>query len=653
MESRPDLASDHLAGVEGLLSDDGRLADYTVAKRRWGYLEITRGDKAILLCEPSLLYRDPGRLQRGFERVAALQAAVILVGDAEQAPELAQLLTRGIYDVIPAEASAMRLYLSLRNAWEHLEVRTRAESRGRWLRRYRYELGELIEIARALTSERDLDRLLSIILEKSRFITGADAGSIYVVEGNDPDVRKRVLHFKLSQNDSLDFASSEFRMPISTTSIAGAAAVSRRFIAVDDVYALGPESEFRFDKSFDQKVGYRTKSTLVAPLISHSDEVIGVIQLINKKRDPDRKLLSPDDAETMVIPFDDRSEELLATLAAQAGISLENAILYEEIRRIFEGFVRASVHAIEQRDPSTSGHSLRVSVLSTGLAEKVDHVSDGPYADQKFSRGELRELEYAALLHDFGKVGVREQVLVKAKKLYEHELRLIRARFDYIARSLDNEIALRKIEVLQRGGTAQELTALDQEAAQRRQELDACWRVLSEANEPTVLKEGEFGRILEISRLTYLDTEGVERPYLTPEEANCLGIQRGSLTPPERDEIESHVVHTFNFLTRIPWGKSFSSVPQIAGAHHERLDGTGYPAGLSAEEIPLQSKIMSIVDIYDALTASDRPYKRAVPTEKALGILAFEVKDNHLDGELVKIFREAEVYRLVEGQLTY
>jgi len=653
MESRSDLASDQLAAVEELLSQDGRLGDYTVAKRRWGYLEITRGDKAILLCAPSLLHRDPGRLQRGFERVAALEAAVILVGDADEAPELAQLLTRGIYDVIPVDPSAMRLYLSLRNAWEHLEVRTRAESRGRWLRRYRYELGELIEIARALTSERDLDRLLTIILEKSRFITGADAGSIYVVEGTDPDIKKRVLHFKLSQNDSLDFASSEFRMPISTTSIAGAAAVSRRFIAVDDVYALGPDSEFRFDKSFDLKVGYRTKSTLVAPLISHSDEVIGVIQLINKKRDPDRKLLSPEDAESMVIPFDDRSEELLATLAAQAGISLENAILYEEIRRIFEGFVRASVHAIEQRDPSTSGHSLRVSVLSTGLAEKVDGVSDGRYAEQKFSRGELRELEYAALLHDFGKVGVREQVLVKAKKLYDHELRLIRARFDYITRSLDVEIARRKIEVLQRGGTTEELTALELEAAKRREELDACWRLVSESNEPTVLKEGEFGRIQQIATLEYVDAEGVRRPYLTAEEAGCLGIQRGSLTPPERDEIQSHVVHTFNFLTRIPWGKSFSSVPQIAGAHHERLDGTGYPAGLSAEEIPVQSKIMSVVDIYDALTASDRPYKRAVPTEKALHILAMEVKDNHLDSELVKIFREAEVYRLVEGQLTY
>ncbi len=473
------------------------------------------------------------------------------------------------------------------------------------------------------------------------------------MEGTDPDILKRVLHFKLSQNDSVDFASREFRMPISTTSIAGAAAVSRKFIAVDDVYLHDPNSEFKFDKSFDQKVGYRTKSMLVAPLISHSDEVIGVIQLINKKRDPDRKLLKPEDAEAMVMPFDDRSEELLATLAAQAGISLENAILYEEIRKIFEGFVRASVHAIEQRDPSTSGHSLRVSVLSVGLAEKVDLVGDGPYAAQRFSRGELRELEYAALLHDFGKVGVREQVLVKAKKLYEHDLKLIRARFDYIARTLDFEAAQKKVAAIQQGVSAEALAVLDAEAAERRAELAALWKVISEANEPTVLKAGEFGRIQEISQRRYHDLDGAELPYLTEDEAGCLGIQRGSLTTEERDEIQSHVVHTFNFLSRIPWGKSFSNVPRIAGAHHEKLNGKGYPAQLSADQIPVQSKIMSIVDIYDALTASDRPYKRAVPPEKALDILGFEVKDGHLDADLVKIFREATVYRLVEGQLTY
>jgi HD-GYP domain-containing protein (c-di-GMP phosphodiesterase class II) len=653
MESRSDPQGDRLDPIEAQLTHDTRLGDYTLAKRRWGYIELTRGDKAILLCDPQLLQREPARLQRAFERVAALEAAIVLVGDAEEAPELAQLLVRGVYDVLPLDATSMRLYLSLRNAWEHLEVRTRAESRGRWLRRYRYELGELIEIARALTSERDLDRLLSIILEKSRFITGADAGSIYVVEGADPDILKRTLHFKLSQNDSVDFAGKEFRMPISTTSIAGAAAVSRQFIAVPDVYLLGKDSQYKFDKSFDQKVGYRTKSMLVAPLISHSDEVIGVIQLINKKRDPDRKLLKPEDAETQVIPFDDRSEELLATLAAQAGISLENAILYEEIRRIFEGFVRASVHAIEQRDPSTSGHSLRVSVLSVGLAEKVDLVGDGPYASQHFSRGELHELEYAALLHDFGKVGVREQVLVKAKKLYDHELRLIKARFDFIAMSLDLEAAQRKAAAIQSGVSPAALAALDLEAAERRAELAALWRLISEANEPTVLKEGEFGRIQEIVQRRYRDLEGLELPYLTTDEAASLGIQRGSLTPEERDEIQSHVVHTFNFLSRIPWGKSFSNVPRIAGAHHEKINGKGYPAQLGADQIPVQSKIMSIVDIYDALTASDRPYKRAVPPDKALDILGFEVKDGHLDPDLVKIFREATVYRLVEGQLTY
>ncbi|MBI2897080.1 MAG: GAF domain-containing protein [Deltaproteobacteria bacterium] len=650
--NRADLVDDRLTPIEHLLGRDPRFADYAIAKRRAGYIEIVRGEQAIAICDESLRDADPARLHRALDRVSSGDAAVLVVGEPDDA-DLGALLQKGVYDFIPAGSTAGRLQIALRNAWEHLEVRARAESRGRWLRRYRYEIGELIEIARALTSERDLDRLLSIILEKSRFITGADAGSIYVVEGSDPDVLKRQLHFKLSQNDSLDFPSREFRMPISTRSVAGAAAVHRKFITVDDAYLLGEGSELKFDKSFDLKVGYRTKSMLAAPLISHSDDVIGVIQLINKKRDPDRKLLGPEDVEEQVIPFDDRSEELLATLAAQAGISLENAILYEEIRRIFEGFVRASVHAIEQRDPSTSGHSLRVSVLSVGLAEKVDRVDEGPYRTVRFSRGELRELEYAAMLHDFGKVGVREQVLVKAKKLYADQLMLIRARFDFIARSIDAHSAEAKMRVIERGGSAADLAAVEAETARRRGELDECWRLVREANEPTVLTEGDFRRIEEISKLTYVDLDGTLRPYLLPAETQCLGVQRGSLTQLEREEIQSHVVHTFNFLSRIPWGKSFKGVPLIAGAHHERLDGTGYPNQLTADAIPIQAKIMSIVDIYDALTASDRPYKKAVPPERALSILDFEVKDRHLDPELVRIFREAEVYRLVEGQLTY
>jgi HD-GYP domain-containing protein (c-di-GMP phosphodiesterase class II) len=372
--------------------------------------------------------------------------------------------------------------------------------------------------------------------------------------------------------------------------------------------------------------------------------VIGVIQLINKKRDASHKLATKGDVDAQVVPFDERSEELLSMLAAQAGVSLETAILYEDIRKLFEGFVKASVEAIESRDPTTSGHSRRVADLTVSLARVVDGLTTGPYSGASFTPEDLRELEYASLLHDFGKIGVREKVLVKAKKLYDERLELVRARFDYVARTVEAEVLGRKVKALESGATREQLEALDRELVQRRADLDGAWEAVCTANEPTVLSSGDFARIEAISHETYVDLRGDVRALLDDEEVTCLKVSRGSLTPQEFDEIRSHVSHTFRFLSRIPWGKSLQRVPIIAGAHHERLNGTGYPNRLRSEEIPVQSKMMSVADIYDALTASDRPYKKAVPVERALDILDYSVKDGHLDTDLVRIFKEARVW---------
>jgi HD-GYP domain-containing protein (c-di-GMP phosphodiesterase class II) len=359
--------------------------------------------------------------------------------------------------------------------------------------------------------------------------------------------------------------------------------------------------------------------------------------------------LTAKDVDLEVLPYDQRSEDLLSTLASQAGIALENALLYDEIRRIFEGFVHASVQAIEQRDPTTSGHSLRVSVLSVALAEAVDRIDTGPYRDTFFSRRDLKELEYASLLHDFGKIGVREEVLVKAKKLYPHQLKEVRQRFDYAALQLEAEHLRQKIEAIEGGATANEIAALDASLVQGKAELEAAWKLIEAANEPTVLKEGEFTKIAELGHRTYIDACGHPQPLLTPEEVISLQVTKGSLHDAEIEEIRSHVVHTKNFLSKIPWGKNFDRIPEIAGAHHERLNGKGYPEGRLADAIPPASKIMSIADIFDALTARDRPYKKAMSIQRALDILGYEVKDGHVDGELVRIFTEAEIYRRVEG----
>jgi len=601
----------------------------------------------LVLIAPASVWDDGRDLLGPFlEKFSAIEARLVLLGRPND-PDLSQALNLGLCALLAEDPAPEEVFVALHQAFELMDVKARSESRGKWLNRYRYELGELIEIARALTTEREIDKLLNLILEKARFICAADAGSMYVVDGDDPVLARRQLHFKLSQNDSVSFDSREFAMPISARSMAGYVALEQKTLRIDDVYDMPPGSPFGFDRSFDQKVGYRTRSMLVTPLITSKGEVIGVLQLINKKREPKQKLLSADDFERGVVPFDERSEQLVATLAAQAGIALENAILYQEIRKIFEGFVKASVDAIEARDPTTSGHSRRVADLTVNLAAAVERTDTGPYRDVRWQREDLREIEYASVLHDFGKIGVREHVLVKAKKLFPHEVGLIQQRFEFVIRTIEVEIIQRKMQAMSRGAGSAELAELDRELAERRAEIEEAWRIVEQANEPSLLAAGNFQRIEELGRQSYARLSGEVSTLLSADEVKALSVMRGSLTAEEFDEIRSHVSHTYRFLSQIPWGKTFSRVAIIAGSHHERLNGTGYPNRLHAEEIPLQSKMMSISDIFDALTASDRPYKRAVPVQKALDILGFEVKDNHVDGELVRIFTEAKVWEPV------
>jgi len=606
-------------------------------------LMVRRAGYRVLIAPASVWDKSRDLLSPYLEQFASSEARLVLLGRPTDA-DLSQALNLGLCALLAEAPAPEEVFVALHQAFELMDVKARSESRGKWLTRYRYELGELIEIARALTTEREIDKLLDLILEKARFICAADAGSMYVVEGDDPLLARRQLHFKLSQNDSVSFDSREFTMPISTRSMAGYVALEQKTLRIDDVYDMPAGSPFGFDRSFDLKVGYRTRSMLVTPLITSKGEVIGVLQLINKKREPKQKLLAPEDFERGVVPFDERSEQLVATLAAQAGIALENAILYQEIRKIFEGFVKASVDAIEARDPTTSGHSRRVADLTVNLAAAVERTDTGPYREVRWQLEDLREIEYASVLHDFGKIGVREHVLVKAKKLFPHEVGLIQQRFEFVIRTLEVELLQRKMQAMNRGASSAELAALDHELAEKRAEIEAAWQIVEQANEPSLLAAGNFQRIEELGRQSYARLSGEMSTLLSADEVKALSVMRGSLTAEEFDEIRSHVSHTYRFLSQIPWGKTFSRVAIIAGSHHERLNGTGYPNRLQAEEIPLQSKMMSISDIFDALTASDRPYKRAVPIQKALDILGFEVKDNHVDGELVRIFTEAKVW---------
>jgi response regulator RpfG family c-di-GMP phosphodiesterase len=282
-----------------------------------------------------------------------------------------------------------------------------------------------------------------------------------------------------------------------------------------------------------------------------------------------------------------------------------------------------------------------------GLARVVDRAQDGAYRHVSFSREDLRELRYAGLLHDFGKVGVREQVLVKAKKLYQGDLALIRQRHAFIHRSAQWEYERARADYLLRHGRdgyERFLSELEQQKASALETADRFLRVVLASNEPTVLDKGDFAQLSEFASRSYADLEGGPQPFLTTPEVKLLSIRKGSLDERERQEIESHVSHTFDFLRRIPWTKGLAKVPDIAWGHHEKLDGTGYPRHVRAEAIPLQTRMMTIADIFDALTAQDRPYKRALPLVNALDILSEEVRDGQIDSELFRLFVEARVW---------
>jgi HD-GYP domain-containing protein (c-di-GMP phosphodiesterase class II) len=516
------------------------------------------------------------------------------------------------------------------------------------------ELEELNRVGIALSETRDVEQLLDLILKKAREITGADAGSLYLVERRGTSAEEglgdRQLRFKLTQNDSVQFPFSEHTLPLTENSMAGYSALHGQVIELADAYRIPKARPFRFNAKFDQQAGYHTRSLITLPMKNGKGEVLGVLQLINCKRNWKATLADPRAVRRWVHPFPERAVRLGLSLASQAAVAYENSKLYRDIENLFDGFVNAAVKAIEQRDPTTSGHSQRVCNMTVALAAAVDREPRGPYGDLRFSREQMKELRYAALLHDFGKVGVREEILVKAKKLYPLHFVRVLDRFDYIRRDAEARVAEQKVEALQtlsRKQAAERLRLLDEELRRLRGELDRYTEFIAKANEPTLLPSWDFEVLTEIAKKAYRDPRGTERPYLSPEEVQFLSIPRGSLDEGERRQIESHVMHSFNFLAQIPWTPEFRAIPEIARAHHEKLNGKGYPLRLNAAQIPVQAKMMTICDIFDALSASDRPYKRAIPTDRALDILKLCVREEEIDAELFRVFLDAQVYRIL------
>lgn len=514
----------------------------------------------------------------------------------------------------------------------------------------RKALREMSKVGMALMGERDPMSLFDLILTQARGLTASDAGSLYLVEADEDG--SPLLHFIASQTDTLpEIPSPTFNLPLNEHSIAGYAATSGRPLVLEDVYELSPDVPFSFNREvYDEKYGYRAKSMLVVPMIDHRDNVVGVLQLINRKSDTSAKIRTEQDSDRWVLPYSDREVDIVSSLAGQAAVAIENGRLYQDIENLFAGFIKAAVTAIDRRDPTTSGHSVRVTELTCDVAQLINDQTEGPFADAFFTDAEMKQLRYAGLLHDFGKVGVREEVLVKQNKLSPVLEAQVRGRFAQIRGLMKLEAAEARTAVIAEKGSAN--AAADLEAIERELEVglagaDQYWEAIKEANVPRVLDEEAAEILEEIAKTTFIDAHGEEQTYITPHELHFLQIKRGSLDESERLQIESHVVHSYDFLLNIPWTEDLARVAEIVRGHHEKLDGSGYPDGVTGDKLSLETRIMTVCDIFDALTASDRPYKKAMPVEKALQILGWEAGDGMLEQDIVDLFASSEVYRKV------
>ena len=399
------------------------------------------------------------------------------------------------------------------------------------LQNARGESEQLLQVGLALTAERDVTKLQQTIVRKARQMTRADSGSLYVLEDG-PD-GERVLRFAVAQTGPDDAGTYLGAvLPLSRSSISGYVALSGEPVRIDDAYRIPHAAEYRVNRSFDEANGYRTMSVLAVPMRDHDHAIVGVIMLINRKPTFDLVLTSPAHTEEVVAPFTQRDEHVLRSLASQAGVALENKALLDSIQELFEQFVRASVKAIEVRDKSTQGHSARVADLTVLHAEAVNAAESGVFRDLHFDPDQLREMRYASLLHDFGKVTVPEYIFGKAKKLPDGRIDAIRLRF---------------------------LLAMEQTADERRRaELRELLASVEAANEPRMVA-AESGDALEaLVRMTYRDLDG-DRPLLDPAELEFLTIPRGSLSCDERRKMEQHVTQSFYFLREIPWRKTRGS----------------------------------------------------------------------------------------------
>jgi HD-GYP domain-containing protein (c-di-GMP phosphodiesterase class II) len=499
----------------------------------------------------------------------------------------------------------------------------------------RDELGERLEqlnlIGASLSGERDIDRLLELILAAAKSITGADGGTLYRVSED------KTLRFEIVRTSSLKYhlgGTSGHPVPFypihlyregkpNHSMVAAYAALTGKTVNIADAYTA-EGFDFSGTRQFDSKTGYRSKSFLTVPMRNHEHETIGVLQLINAQ----------DPGTGAIVPFSDADQRLAESLASQAAIALTNRMLINQLEQLFESFINLINSAIDEKSPYTGGHCQRVPVLTMMLAEAVNDTREGPLAGFTMTEKDRYELKIAGLLHDCGKVTTPVHVVDKATKLetiYDR-IHLIDTRFEVVKRDL--EIAHLKNQL-----TEKQLRTRRRELEDDRRFLHAC-NIGSER-----MSDDDVARVRRIAAYRWRDMTGHEANFLSEDEVKNLTIRAGTLTEEERKVINHHIVATLKMLEALPWPKHLTNVPEYAGGHHERMDGKGYPRGLTREQMSVQARCMGIADIFEALTARDRPYKKGKTLSESLEILGRMKLNRHIDPDLFDVFVRRKVYR--------
>jgi HD-GYP domain-containing protein (c-di-GMP phosphodiesterase class II) len=491
-------------------------------------------------------------------------------------------------------------------------------------------LEQLNAIGSSLSAERDIDRLLEQILVAAKSITRADGGTLYRV------TEEKTLRFEIVRTTSLKYylgGTTGNPVPFypiqlykdgapNNSMVAANAALTGVTVNIADAYTADGY-DFSGTRAFDSKTGYRSKSFLTVPMRNHENEAIGVLQLIN----------ATDPKTGEIVAFSPSDQRLAESLASQAAIALTNRMLINQLEHLFESFINLINSAIDEKSPYTGGHCQRVPVLTMLLAEAVNETRTGPLRDFQMTEKDRYELKIAGLLHDCGKVTTPVHVVDKATKLETlfDRIHLIDTRFEVLKRDIEIDALRRNLD--------------DKEVRERLRDLEDDRRFLQACNiGGERMKDEDVARVQRVAKRRWRDVSGHEADFLTEDEVKNLTIRAGTLTDDERKVINNHIVATIKMLEALPWPRHLTNVPEYAGGHHERMDGKGYPKGLTREQMSVQARCMGIADIFEALTAKDRPYKKGKTLSESLEILGRMKLNNHVDPDLFEVFVRKKVY---------